>query len=374
MKIAYLLHAPYGGLGRAASCEFPRRMAKRAEVTVFAPAARCAQEGAACATPFKLVSRERAALSWFRAWWQELSRCSPDIVHVYYSPRTFPLYAALRRAAPHARWCIDVRAPLLAQGKKLWLAQQLGLRLQHHFDLCFGTSLENARRAFPNVFSAEQGLLSAHGLPYRDLPFGVDCALVSATAREKFSLPSERSGPRKAVYVGTLARARQLDVLLRGVDRFCQTPQGRDFRLDLWGEGDAEEDLRSYARQRGLPVRFCGRAPHDVLLQRLGHYDMGIGFVPGGAYEDSPSLKVLEYCASGLLCLASKTRAHERFMAQGFDGLVFENTEQGICDALTRALQNGFGGPLVQNIEHAQQYDWEALIEQRLLPNYKALL
>ncbi|WP_159445895.1 glycosyltransferase [Desulfobaculum bizertense] len=349
-------------------------MAKRADVTVFAPVVRRAPEETAGATPFKLVSRKRSALLWFRAWWQELSRCSPDIVHVYYSPRTFPLYAALRRAAPNARWCIDIRAPLLAQGKKLWFAQQMGLRLHHHFDLCFGTSLENARRAFPNVFSAEQGPSSAQGFPYRDLPFGVDCALASAAARGKKLLPSEGSGPRKAVYVGTLAKARRLDVLLRGVDRFCQTPQGRGFYLDLWGEGDAEEELRSYASQRGLPVRFCGRAPHDVLLQRLGHYDVGIGFVPGGAYEDSPSLKVLEYCASGLLCLASKTRAHERFMAQGFEGLVFENTEQGVCDALVRAFQNDIGAPFVQNIKHAQQYDWDVLIEERLLPSYKDLL
>ncbi len=153
------------------------------------------------------------------------------------------------------------------------------------------------------------------------VPMGVDLA----------AFPSESAGPGHStsptvVYLGSLGRARRLDVL---IDAFAivrkQLPASR---LLLIGEGDEPEDrpaLAARAEQAGLAdnVVFTGFVPRERAMELLESAWVGVSPIPPSPmYDVSSPTKILEYMAARIPVVAND---------QPDQRLVLEQSGAGIC-------------------------------------------
>lgn len=362
MKIAFLLHAPFGRQGSSASFYLPEVLARSEDVLVITPPYSGSSES------YRVASARAARIHWLGTARpiaaaleaaRVLRRFGPELVHAMYNPKSALLYAACRAAlrGQKTAWLLDVRAPLLTTGMKRLASQALGFSVQPLFDFAFSTAYSSLATAIP--FSR---------LPQALLPVGIDLGHFPVAPPGPHPLPLTRF-----VYAGSLARSRRLDVMLEGFLAFAQKTT-RPVSLDIFGGGDDLPRLESLAQSAGQAIRFHGSIPHQDLCQRLSAFDAGLSYVPGGPYDDSPSLKILEYAAAGLPILASNTRAHQRFAEEGFALCLFENTPGSLAvEAENMASRGVAGQALSRNRELAAAYDWTALVTNVALPRYRQL-
>lgn len=85
------------------------------------------------------------------------------------------------------------------------------------------------------------------------------------------SLPEDSpaaAGPPTVVYAGNLGPAQQLDCVVRGARVLLD--RGVEVRVELYGAGSAEEELRALAEELGATnVRFPGRVPPEEAFRVL---------------------------------------------------------------------------------------------------------
>lgn len=133
------------------------------------------------------------------------------------------------------------------------------------------------------------------------VPMGVDA---DALPEPALTLPSACEGRPLAVYLGTLDRARGLELLVEMVLLVRQVRP--DFQLLVIGEADEPADvgaLRAHAERRGaLPwMHFTGRLPAHQALALVRRAQVGLSPVPRTPLTEvgSPT-KAIEYIACGV--------------------------------------------------------------------------
>jgi glycosyltransferase involved in cell wall biosynthesis len=153
-----------------------------------------------------------------------------------------------------------------------------------------------------------------------------------------FKLPGQkRQRDRRTfnlIYPGTLSELHGVDVALAAL-KMIKDETSWPIAFHIYGRGPQKEQLQAYAQEAGLTdVRF-----HDeVTVEELGHLlhnmDLGIVSKRSGVFaEDAVSTKLLEFAATGLPAVVSRTRGDMIF----FDDSMFLFVEPGNA----RELANG---------------------------------
>src|SRR5690606_5688097 len=115
----------------------------------------------------------------------------------------------------------------------------------------------------------------------------------------------DREKPFNLIYASTLHPLRNAYDLISGFLSFEKSNPGEAI-LHIYGDGPDKARLEKQVADAGSQcVRFYGLIPQEDLIDIMGTMDGAIGWVPKSIYNESPSLKVLEYLAAGLPVLAT---------------------------------------------------------------------
>jgi len=183
-------------------------------------------------------------------------------------------------------------------------------------------------------------------------------------------LPRPARQPGEALrllYHGTVSHRYGLDVLLDAVDRARREVP---LSLTVHGQGEYLAELRDQARrlQLGPVVTFSDRMlPTQELVPLLQDADVGV--VPNRndlfTNEILPT-KLLEYAATGLPAIVSRTDAVERY----FDGTMVRYVRPGDVQDLADAIAEMYADPgarrsLAANaLTFAKQHSWPVMAER----------
>ncbi|MBI4230330.1 MAG: glycosyltransferase family 4 protein [Planctomycetes bacterium] len=177
-----------------------------------------------------------------------------------------------------------------------------------------------------------------------------------------------RDGALRLAWIGRMAPAKGLDVLLRALASL--PPDMPPWEAHLAGDGPLRARMETLARRLGLGsrVRFLGWLPHERIGAFLSESDL---FALASLDEGMPGV-VLEAFASGLPVVASRIRAMRDIVREGHNGLLADPGESApLSRAIERLLRDGalrarLGATARRD---AQSYRWEHAAEsyERLL-------
>ncbi len=139
--------------------------------------------------------------------------------------------------------------------------------------------------------------------------------------------------PVNLVYIGSFNAWHGVPILLQAFHDAIQ--QSQNLRLMLIGAGDGYQDARELSARLGLDgwVTFTGRLVIDDYARYLAQADIGLS--PYCGWEEYSGLKLFDYKASGLACIASGKDGQPKTLEHGRTGLIVPPCdEQALCDAI----------------------------------------
>ncbi len=148
------------------------------------------------------------------------------------------------------------------------------------------------------------------------VPNSPDLALFDIAAHPRRAFRED--GSLRVIYTGALTPTYELDVAVDAIGRLARDRPDLDVRLELYGRGDSEAQLRERIVQRGIVdrVTFHGRIPIDAVPAAVAGADIGIAPTRLDAFTAvSLSTKVFEYGAMGKPIVASRLPLVERTFA-----------------------------------------------------------
>lgn len=185
--------------------------------------------------------------------------------------------------------------------------------------------------------------------------------------------PAQRNGRFVLLYPGTLNAHQGLEVAIRGLAKVKDRLP--DAELHIYGEGPSYLSLVRLAEQEGVSdqVLFRPSVPLDEIAELMAQADLGV--VPKRADSfgnEAFSTKILEFMASGVPVLISRTRIDEYY----FDESLVRFFESGDADDLASQLidlrdrqqqrerlrENGLRHIAVNNWD-VRKHDYLALVE-----------
>lgn len=172
------------------------------------------------------------------------------------------------------------------------------------------------------------------------VPMGVNDYFLSSNRTAEGQLLD--SDPVRFVYVGTLNRKRQLETIFGAIK--AAADRNSDFEFHFLGRDVSEGYYQELIEQLGLEqiVSLVPPVPYSEVPDRLLHYDAAIAYVP---YEPTdwsyhPTLKVLEYKATGIPIIATDVAPNRELVESGVDGFLCENTEEAFADAMLQLVED----------------------------------
>lgn len=359
MKVVVFSDRPFGLRGTPGTYLFVAKILKYLDVLVFAPIGGKDIVFSADNIPIYPVKNltNKTALKEIIS---TLRRFDPDILYIINFAEWYYLVSVLKEAFPTKKYILDIKTPLLIEHPRRQWIQDEGTHNQHYLDAIVSLSEASVRTWLLNCYHEP--------LIY---PLGIDLSLFHCAdyVREK-----QRS--HRMVYIGVLHAKRQIDVLLYFFKDFVWG-YSRSVSLDIYGSGPEEAHLRKIiaSHSLGAYVRLGGLWPQKDLLKHLSAYDAGIAWVPYTHYDNSPSLKVLEYMAAGIPVLASDTNAHKALVDQGLVIDLFANDTASFSASLQRMVDSGFSSQGIEkNRVVIKRFDYDAIIQHYFLPLFAELL
>lgn len=141
--------------------------------------------------------------------------------------------------------------------------------------------------------------------------------------------------PVNLVYLGNFYAWHGVLILLRAFSSAIQ--KGANLRLMLIGAGAGFEDAQELASQLELNgfVNFTGKLPIEEYGLHLAQADIGLS--PYCGWNEYSGLKLFDYKAAGLACIASGKDGQPVTLKQGETGwIVPPCDEQALCEAILR--------------------------------------
>jgi len=131
----------------------------------------------------------------------------------------------------------------------------------------------------------------------------------------------------RLIYAGAVTPLYNLDVAVEALALLAREDGGDgslEVRLEVYGRGDALDELRELVAARGVAgrVTFHGRVPLEEVAGRIAEADAGLAPVRHVPFTDfSLSAKLFEYTAMGKPVIAARLPTVERYF--GADGLLY---------------------------------------------------
>jgi glycosyltransferase involved in cell wall biosynthesis len=148
-----------------------------------------------------------------------------------------------------------------------------------------------------------------------------------------FESSPDPTRPVNLVYLGGFYPWHGVTVLLQAFSKAIQ--QGADLRLVLIGAGAGFEDVQRLASDLNLAdqVTFTGRLTANEYARYLADADIGVS--PYCGWEEFSGLKIFDYKAAGLACIASGKDGQPLTVSHGKTGwIVTPCDEKDLCQAI----------------------------------------
>lgn len=186
---------------------------------------------------------------------------------------------------------------------------------------------------------AEKGITRSKLAPY---PNGVDVESFlnkdEKSIREKYPLGNSRV----IIYVGTLKKARYLDVLIHSFSR-VRKAKG-NVKLLIVGEGGAGNDLNKLADELGVKqdVIFTGRVNQSEIPDFIIAADVGVSPIPPlSFFKVSSPIKMFEYMAMAKPVVANEEiYEHKEVIEQSGGGILVPFEEEAFANAIIELLND----------------------------------
>lgn len=264
----------------------------------------------------------------------------------------------IKLVSPNSKIILEVKSPLLANGILLETIQERLAPGQRFLDAIIAPSLGAAKTWLPNILVPFLGhrLIFDRSSIVRKSTFENDC--------------------RKIVFSGSLAKKRKIDQLVHFIANLPQQLLNT-LSIDFYGDGPAKKNLILLVEELSLSkiIRFKGALPQKELFKIYCQYDAGLAWVPSEKYNSAPSLKLTEYCAAGLIPIATNTEGHRLLTEYGFKVEFFNETADSFSEVMERIVQYGFPSDnLIKNLKLAEKSDYQTVINEEILPFYRNIL
>lgn len=288
----------------------------------------------------------------------------PDVVCIATGARWWiRITRLLREILPRVLIILEVKSPPLTSEEQLNLIQKESSDAQVYLDGIITPSKEVARTWLPNI-----------KVPLLEHPLMIDFKGIS---KKELDIQKISKTNIKCVFAGSMAHKRQLNKLLILISKLPPRIL-KSTSFDFFGEGAAREQLEAKSKELGIfqLINFKGAISQKELYRVYSKYDIGIAWVPRHLYDCAPSLKLNEYCASGIVPFATKTSAHLQYEKEGFRIYYFNEDDE---NQFAQLFDTFLHSPEVvsecveNNIELARNFDYLHTIQNTILPFYKKL-
>ncbi|HWQ69201.1 MAG TPA: glycosyltransferase [Patescibacteria group bacterium] len=188
--------------------------------------------------------------------------------------------------------------------------------------------------------SGVQERLWSHGVtvPIEVIPTGIEPPVEPEESKTRIRrrLGVSKDGP-VLLYVGRLAREKNLELLLRAVHSVTRVVP--DITLLVVGEGDEQHSLQQLAAHLGIAdhVRFVGPVPH----QAVGCWYRASDLFVFPSVSETQGLVVLEAMAHRLPVLAVRSVGTSDFIVDGVSGALANDAEDDFIQRLLTLLHDG---------------------------------
>lgn len=202
--------------------------------------------------------------------------------------------------------------------------------------LLYRVILPYADHAFVQSEQMKRDIM-AHGIEAEKMT-----AVPMGVADEVFLRQSSESIEGPIVYLGTLARVRQLDVLLHAMLHVVKTAPHA--RLLFVGDGDAPEDrqfLEAEVKRLGLEeaVRFTGFLPMEDAWKIVESAAICVSpFYPTPVLRSTSPTKIIEYMALGKPVIANDHPEQSRIIQESGAGLCVEWSAEAFAHAIIQLM------------------------------------
>jgi len=310
--------------------------------------------------------RSRKILKYIQA---EVKEFAPDVVCIgCFAPEKklslkkgwSDVARSVKAVSPSSKIILEVKSPLLMSGLKLKRVQE---------EMASGQSSLDA------IIAPAIGMVETW-LPIIEVPFLQHRSILDFNKIKRRAVQSEIQPCRKIIFSGSLEKRRKIGELLKLIANL-QANHREALVFDFYGDGAAKSDLIELAKELGLQdvVSFKGALLQRELFNIYCLYDAGLAWVPKEKYDSAPSLKLYEYCAAGLIPIATNTKGHNLLKEFGFEFEVFDENKDSFLSVLVRISKDGFPSTsLNNNLEIAQKSDYRVVIRDEILPFYETVV
>lgn len=288
---------------------------------------------------------------------------SPNIVCIGLGPKWNSVAVALRNDFPDVALALEVKSPAMGKkGEKIY-DRDCKLWQSDHYVL-------------DGIIAPAKGMVNTF-IENIERPFLQHRSIISYESIKKKTLTPGLLKCRKFVFSGSLAKRRQIDKLIHMIS---ELPKGilEQIHIDFFGDGPARGELEKLSASLGLASRisFLGAIPQAHLFNRYCDYDAGIAWVPKDIYDSAPSLKLIEYCASGIMPVATSSSGHLLLEKFNFSIDYFEeDDQQSFAEAMFALVEDGVESDKVEaNILRAKDFDYRSVVNNEILPFYRKIV
>lgn len=223
----------------------------------------------------------------------------------------------------------------------------------------------------------------------KDVSYFDSSSFISQGIQKKISIPKEKksfilplgsdilSDTDKAfnsiqlLYVGTLTNRNIIDTI-KGYVEFIKSHPHISTHYDIIGDGENNElsEMNEYIKKVNMEkyVTLHGRLPYSALKPFFHSHNVGVSYIPITDYfEYQPPTKTFEYILSGMVCLATSTKANEEVITTK-NGILHKDNSMAFKEALEIILQkqDTYNSNTIRNT--LLDYQWKNIIEKYLKP------
>ncbi len=292
----------------------------------------------------RITFRRLRGMAAFRRWAKDgLARLRPDVVHAHAVDVGYAIASLAReQGLPTVLTCHGV-----------WFPDRGRWSMRGRLEISL---IRTGRyRTVTAVDAASVAALRSIGVESRLVPNGVDV--------REFAGPRTPGTPFRFLFAGRHESQKGLDVLLRAVSKL--RTEGRDFEIDLVGEGELTEGLRRDAHDLGLDgvVRFPGRMAREDLVRA---FLSASALVLPSRYEGFP-LVILEAWAARLPVIATTVGGIPDVCTSANAVLVPPNDATALARAMTSLLEDEAKRDSLAASGHAlarERFSWDAVARE----------
>lgn len=355
MKTLFICGTPFGAAGTAGTYKLVQGISFVSEVLVISPPPGASSVVFDLDVNIHIVNKLNAAS--LLDSYKEIKNFDPQLVWVLNNPKWWNLVKIVKAFSPKSSIVFDAQSPLLAFGEDRDVIHKNCNVAEWAIDQIFSFSKNSALSWIPGFCG-----------DIVEYPLGID--VENFRKHRRLIRRDDTETAKKYVYIGAVHPKRDIETLINGFLDFAFKHQG-NVVLDIYGEGpalDSSIDIVN-VRNGGQFINFRGLVSAKNLASELPRYDVGVAWVPARLYNDSPSLKILEYFASGIRVLATSTLAHSRLLQSGYQFCLHPPSREGLVEGLIAESNTTID--VGKNCNLVESRNYSNIIHQDILPKLR---